>query len=141
MKKEFLILVGFTLIASFAFAENTNIDLSGKWLLTPSGENREQGNSIQPSELLFVATPFKTEAGDQLYLVEGSVGEMSIWGASVRNHEGKIYLVTYALRGERFDDEYSIILGSSETQITLGGDFEEYEVAKMTKIASPKEEL
>ncbi|OPZ23025.1 MAG: hypothetical protein BWZ03_00663 [bacterium ADurb.BinA186] len=112
------------------FAEG-NFDLSGKWkfVITQS----EDKDCLGSNDIMFVPTMSKSQGGQTLYLVEGSICKDKIWGASLEKLGNEQHLVWYMLKGQRFDIESNVILDSSATILSLGGDFEDYEVAKMTK--------
>ncbi len=137
MKNIYLMVFCFVVGAGSSFAAQSNFDLAGKWNLAVS--NSEDKDCIGTNELTFVATPFKSEKGQTLYLVDGSLCNEKLWGASVEKFGDQQHVVWYMLKGQRFDGESNMILESSPTVITLGGDFETYEVAKMTKTAQLEE--
>src|SRR5690606_35962888 len=110
------------LIFAVSSSASLETDLSGEWGIWVS----ESGEGSYTTVFNFIKTPFKTDSGQPLYMVEGSfAGEGQIWGASIELIRGKEYLVWYGNKG-RFDTEYNMILKDSPTEISLGGDSEEY---------------
>ena len=94
----------------------------------------ENKNCLGSSELSFVSSPFITPGGQKLFMAKGLICGRAIWGASIEEAEGQQHIVWYHQEKQIFDAESNIILSSTAVQLSLGGDFEEYEVAKMAKI-------
>jgi hypothetical protein len=119
------------LCATLVHAAPLELKLEGWWELTESGIINAIGDK---AEILFVKTPFQTESGQPLYLVQGTLGDFQLWGASVEIYGGKNYIFWWQLRGERFDGEANLILNISEEELSLGGDYEQFEAARMRRI-------
>lgn len=132
MKNLCLIVLGLS-FAALSVSAHESIDLSGTWKFDiTKSENKE---CIGTHGLMFVPSMFKSQSGEILYLVDGSICNDKIWGASIETVSNQRHLVWYMLKGQEFDAESNMILRSSAAVLSLGGDFEEYEVATMTKIA------
>jgi hypothetical protein len=119
------------LVAFGAHTLNDNIDLSGRWQLS-IGHDQEQGS--EPVVLNFIKTPCLSEQGEVLYSAQGEFGAWHLWGASVERIEGRSYIAWGTLRENKFDDEFSIIIGNFTNELILGGDFGEQEIARLKKI-------
>ena len=118
--------------ASSIFAEKLNFDLAGTWkMVITKSENKD---CLGSSELSFVSSPFITPGGQKLFMAKGLICGRAIWGASIEEAEGQQHIVWYDQEKQIFDAESNIIISSMPRKLSLGGDFEEYEVAKMTKI-------
>jgi hypothetical protein len=133
MQKKFWLLFCLVVGAQSLAAHEINFDLSGTWNFVVTASDDE--DCLGGNELLFVPSPFTTPGGNALYMVQGSLCASPIWGASLEEVGDEHHLVWYELEGQRFDLESNMILSSTSTDISLGGDFETYEVATMTKIA------
>ena len=124
-------MLGFTLGSMASFAQEIKMDLSGTWqYIISQSENKA---CIGTYDLMFVPTTFKSQTGEPLYLVDGEICHDKIWGASLETFGNEQHLVWYLLRSKEFDSESNMILQSSTASMSLGGDFEKYEVATMIK--------
>lgn len=125
----FLISLLFAMVSN-ATSHDT-LELSGKWNLVVTVV--ENGDPYE-SQLTFVKSDFKSHSGAPLYFVDGSLGDLKVWAASVEVIGSQQHLAWWLLRGEEFDAESNMILSITPNELSLGGDFEEYEVAKLIKV-------
>lgn len=130
--KKFLPLLCLIFCVQTIGAAITAPDLSGAWkLVITKSEFKE---CLGTNEIVFVQSPFTTKSGNTLYMVQGSICNRHYWGASIEEAEDKLHVVWYEIQNKTWDAESNMILSSTENSLSLGGDFEEYEVATMTKI-------
>jgi hypothetical protein len=137
MQKKFLLLFCLVMGTQSLTAHDLNFDLAGTWkFVITKSDNKD---CLGANELVFVPSPFTTPSGKALFMIQGSLCGQALWGASIEELGTQKHLVWYELEGQRFDVESNMILSSTSTDLSLGGDFEEYEVATMTKIAELEE--
>lgn len=108
-------------------------DLSGVWDMSVTVTEDDVPYKTQ---LTFIPTPFTTNYGGKLYMAHGDLDGWKLWGASIENLDGEEHIAWWGEKYDGFDAESNMILKASADELSLGGDFERYEVAKMFRVSS-----
>lgn len=114
------------------FASELELDLSGTWELTAT---ITEDDVPYTSVLHFERTSTRTEFGGELYRVVGDLDGIKVLSASIELLNNEHHLVWWLERDEGVDLESNLILQSAPDYLSLGGDFEPYEVATMKRVA------
>lgn len=130
MKYALLISSFILSITSLSWADTADLDLAGKWSFNYTHpEDQERA----PEYLELTATDIKSEGGQTVYMVNGYVNNERVWGAYIEYYEGSPYIAWIFYDDDGYDYEYTMVLSSSDGHLSLGGDFENYELATMTR--------
>ena len=142
MKAHALIAVALLSLVSatstaFAAIDPTG-DLSGAWTMTFKHEPASKFDFVMIKTDLTVKKPDGTTG--PYYIVQAeSLGGMKVIGASIRKNAKGLNVIDwrrFAVQGDKnvlLDSEFSLILGTEDDTLILGGDHEQTEVARMTK--------
>jgi hypothetical protein len=130
------------LAAVSAFADvNPAGDLSGAWRITAKidGEDKHY-------DLVLIKTELTVDNGEgastPYYIVQADgIAGMKVVGASIRKGsdgkrviEWRRFTKANGVDGTRLDGEFNMILKVQGDTLILGGDSEEFEIARMTKL-------
>lgn len=127
--KRLFALAAVMLTSVFAIADT--IDLTGKWELAATVT---EDNVPYTTVIIFEPTQITSEFGGILYNVVGDIDGVVVRSASIATLDGEQHIVWQLERETGLDYESNIILSSTPDLLSLGGDFEHYEVATMKRI-------